>query len=174
MTTWLSRDVADAIQLLATTYYPVETGGVLLGWRDGEDRIVTGLTGPGPRALHGRHTFLPDHRWQVAQIEQAFAASSGDLDYLGDWHTHPDGIASMSEMDRKTLARIERRVRSPLMLIAAGAAESWAINSWIGRRSGFLSRLPPRIEPTRLFELSMGWPFYIATHDLDAAELGEP
>src|SRR4051812_37824791 len=99
---------------------PLENGGVLLGWRSGEDRIVVDLRGPGPRALHGRHCFIPDHVWQLSEIKRAFHESRGDLDYLGDWHSHPDGIAEMSDLDSATLLRIARRVSAPLMLIVAG------------------------------------------------------
>lgn len=36
---------------------PLENGGVLLGWRAGEDRVVIDLRGPGPHALHGPTLF---------------------------------------------------------------------------------------------------------------------
>jgi len=87
-----------------------ENGGILLGWRSDEDRIVADLRGPGAHALHGRHCFVPDHAWQVTEINRAFPASRGDLDYLGDWHSHPEVVAEMSDLDSATLLRIARRV----------------------------------------------------------------
>lgn len=160
MTIWLSRPIMTVIRDLAALFYPVETGGVLLGWRDGGDRIITGLVGPGPNALHGRYTFLPDHAWQIARIREAFDASLGDLDYLGDWHTHPDGLAEMSNMDCKTLSRIERRVKSPLMMIAAGSGKNWTINGWSGFRSSFFANLRPQHEPVMLFDPPENWPSF--------------
>ncbi|MFB9047280.1 Mov34/MPN/PAD-1 family protein [Sphingobium indicum] len=162
MTVWLSCSAATVIRDLAELFDPVETGGVLLGWRDGSDRIVTGLVGPGPKALHGRYTFLPDHPWQIARIREAFDASEGDLDYLGDWHTHPDGVAQMSEMDCKTLSRIERRVKSPLMMIAAGSAKDWTINGWTGFRPSFFANLRPHKEPVMLFDPPDDWPSFFS------------
>lgn len=162
MTIWLSRRVANDIQRLGSLYYPLEIGGVLLGWRDNDDRIVTGLVGPGPSALHGRHLFIPDHSWQITHIRKAFEGSAGDLDYLGDWHTHPDGIAAMSDVDCKTLSRIARRVKRPVMVIAAGSASGWTIGSWVGLRSNFFSALSPNPEPLQLLDPPEHWPGYFA------------
>lgn len=111
---WISHEVFEQMIAEARALDPLETGGVLLGWRDGGDLIVTGLIGPGPYALHGRHMFIPDHRWQLEKIRAAFARSAGDLDYLGDWHTHPSGLAEMSAQDEKTLARLTRKVSGAL------------------------------------------------------------
>jgi integrative and conjugative element protein (TIGR02256 family) len=111
----------------------LENGGIFLGWRSGEDRIIVDLRGPGPLALHGRHCFVPDHKWQVAEVKSAFETSDGDLDYLGDWHSHPDGVAEMSDLDSATLLRIARRVSEPLMLIVAGCGLTWTPRCWKGQ-----------------------------------------
>ncbi|MDE5457246.1 hypothetical protein GWE18_31385 [Bradyrhizobium sp. CSA112] len=133
MTVWLSSPVMRSMSEFARDLSPLENGGILLGWRSGEDRVIVDLRGPGPRALHGRHCFLPDHEWQVAEIESAFEASAGDLDYLGDWHSHPDGVAKMSDLDSATLLRIARRVSAPLMLIVAGSETEWTPQCWKGQ-----------------------------------------
>ncbi|MBJ7438056.1 MAG: Mov34/MPN/PAD-1 family protein [Sphingopyxis sp.] len=158
MTIWLADDVASEMERLGSIYYPLETGGMLLGWRDGRDRIATGLIGPGPHALHGRYTFAPDGGWQRARLRDIFSATAGDLDYLGDWHTHPDGVAVMSELDRRTLSKIERRVRVPLMVILAGAENKWDIGSWLGSKSGYLTRVSASEEETKVFDAPTGWP----------------
>lgn len=140
MRLWLSRPALAKITTLAERYGPLETGGVLLGWRRGPDRVVVGVVGPGPRALHGRHMFLPDHTWQVAQIDRAFARSRGDLDYLGDWHTHPEGSAALSSLDRKTLQKLGRGTVDAVMAIAAPAAEAWTLAAWRQPRGSWLDR----------------------------------
>lgn len=138
MKLWAPRRVLTDIECEGRRFAPLETGGVLLGWRDGPDLIVADLIGPGPQALHGRHLFLPDHSWQVAQIRAAFAGTGGDLDYLGDWHTHPRGIATMSDLDRTTLTKLDRRVRGATMLIAGGEGDDWAFSAWTAVRGGLL------------------------------------
>lgn len=144
-----------------TEVFPLETGGVLLGWRRGDDRIVVDVVGPGRNALHGRTRFLPDHKWQDGEITRIFHATNGDIDYLGDWHTHPDGHAMMSDEDSRTLARIARRVRGALMFILAGPNFSARdFGCWkAGPRKGFLSRsVAIESQEVRLFKPPQDWP----------------
>jgi integrative and conjugative element protein (TIGR02256 family) len=151
---WLSSHVMQSMCDYARDLSPLENGGVLLGWRSGEDRIVVDLRGPGPHALHGRHCFVPDHAWQVAEIKGAFQASRGDLDYLGDWHSHPDGVAEMSDLDSTTLLRIARRVSAPLMLIVAGRGTEWSARCWKGQvvRPLLRQRLVTTMQDLKIFD----------------------
>lgn len=160
MTIWLSQAVALTMQSHGENFYPLEVGGVLLGWRDGEHRIVTGLVGPGPKSLHGRHAFVPDHLWQVDQIRKAFTETGGDLDYLGDWHSHPNGAAQMSAMDDSTLSRIARRVANPLMAIVAGGPSDWQFGGWSANRRALFRRAMISNQPLRVFEPPSHWPTY--------------
>lgn len=156
MRVWLSTYALQKMRTKATVFHPLETGGVLLGWRSKQDCVVVDVCGPGPRALHGRHRFLPDHKWQVSQIQRIFLESNGDIDYLGDWHTHPDGVAEMSNLDNKTLRHISNKVHKPIMLIAAGgpAELDWLIAAWNGhiQRSLFYRRFNIKVQEIRVFD----------------------
>lgn len=158
MKLWAPRSLQASIECQARRFFPLETGGVLLGWRDGPDVIAASYIGPGPRALHGRHLFVPDHAWQLSQIRAAFKASGGDLDYLGDWHTHPGGIAAMSNQDRATLAKLNRRVRGAAMLIAAGRDDTWSFGAWTTATRALLR--PRRFEAFEVvaFDAPAAWP----------------
>ncbi len=117
--------VADDLEREADRAFPDETGGLLLGYRAAQgDVIVTQMTGPGPQALHRPKSFVPDAPWQAANLAQRYADSGGYLEYLGDWHTHPDGQAVLSRPDRRTLYRIAAHVAArcpdPVMIILAG------------------------------------------------------
>jgi integrative and conjugative element protein (TIGR02256 family) len=160
VTVWLSSHVMRSMCRYARELSPLENGGVLLGWRSGEDRIIVDLRGPGPRALHGRHCFIPDHVWQLSEINGAFNASSGDLDYLGDWHSHPDGVTEMSDLDSATLLRIARCVSAPLMLIVAGSGADWSARCWKGQAVGPLlwRRLLAKPYDLKIFDPSSVWP----------------
>jgi integrative and conjugative element protein (TIGR02256 family) len=157
---WLSSHVLRLMCEYAGELSPLENGGVLLGWRSGDDRIVVDLRGPGPRALHGRHCFVPDHSWHIAEIKRAFHESRGDLDYLGDWHSHPDGIAKMSDLDSATLLRIARRVSAPLMLIVAGSETEWAARCWKGQivRPFLWRQLVATPQELKIFDPPSVWP----------------
>lgn len=68
---------------------PLETGGLLLGWRNGADIVVSHVVGSGPGAQHGPTTFHQDGVRQAARIAELYEQSDRRLEYLGDWHTHP-------------------------------------------------------------------------------------
>ena len=158
MKMWLSRAVLRELLAQAEQFSPLETGGVLLGWREGHDRIVTGLIGPGPMALHGRYAFIPDHRWQVENIRRVFAETRGDLDYLGDWHTHPVGAAQMSEIDRRTLTRMVRKAPNAIMMIAAPSMGGWVTGAWTQAQSTLFHRAQPETCDIQVFDPPSDWP----------------
>jgi integrative and conjugative element protein (TIGR02256 family) len=116
--------------------YPLETGGVLVGYvAENHEPVVQHLVGPGLAARHRRHRFHPDHDWQCRRLDELFEASAGQAVYLGDWHTHPDGSPQMSWLDKRTLRGIARHRQAelsrPLMLIGGGGRETW---DWTAHR----------------------------------------
>ncbi|WP_109479708.1 Mov34/MPN/PAD-1 family protein [Paraburkholderia sp. C35] len=127
---WLGTKALIELKAEARRMFPLETGGVLVGYvgLNGEP-VVQHVIGPGERAQHKRERFEPDHDWQCLQLDQMYRDSSGQFVYLGDWHTHPNGNPQMSWLDKRTLRGIARHRESgtsqPLMLIGAGAGEDW-------------------------------------------------
>ncbi|HEX8342385.1 MAG TPA: Mov34/MPN/PAD-1 family protein [Tepidisphaeraceae bacterium] len=121
---WLSSEVWGQIAEEVSHRYPLETGGVLLGyWSAREEPVITEMIGPGPKAYHGRYRFEPDYRHHETEINRRIAACSHRLSYLGDWHSHPGGHATLSPRDKRTLRRIARhkpaQVARPIMAIIA-------------------------------------------------------
>lgn len=117
--------------------WPNETGGVLLGISGARGSVVRAVIGPGPAAEHARMSFLPDTDWQRAEVARLWTTAP-ELEYLGDWHTHPGGSPGLSALDRKTLRSIaeypDARQPRPVMLVLAlsddggvrSRAERWA------------------------------------------------
>lgn len=106
----------------AVERYPLETGGILLGsWISEGVVSVTDVVGSGPAARHGERSFDPDHEWQVRQVARRWERRPELIEYLGDWHTHPDGRNRPSWRDRavaRTIAATpEARAPRPAMLI---------------------------------------------------------
>jgi integrative and conjugative element protein (TIGR02256 family) len=132
---WIFPDVKRAIEAEATSRFPLETGGVLMGYWDtqGSDVVITTAIGPGPRASHRPTGFMPDQQYQLDQIARHYEGSGRRFTYLGDWHTHPRGTEALSGRDRRTLAWIARapeaRAPHPLMLLAVGG-DPWELVVW--------------------------------------------
>ena len=118
---WLGNGIAHELLYQAEQWTPLETGGVLLGWRSPGHVCVTNIIGPGPAAHHTGTSFRPDAVWQAEQIAQLYAASGRRLAYLGDWHTHPGATPVPSPRDVQTLDSIARhpsaRCPQPIMII---------------------------------------------------------
>lgn len=128
----LPRAVLAEMSCEAQRRQPDESGGVLMGYADqaNPDLIrVTTQIGPGPNATHRPSRFEPDADWQCDQVAHCYEKSGRIATYLGDWHSHPSGLARPSRLDRKTARSISRspeaRLPHPLMLILAGIAD-WA------------------------------------------------
>jgi len=138
---WIKESAIGSITVLAEDKYPLETGGILIGYSAGvSELVVTNIVGPGPAAVHESSSFKPDYDFHAAESARLFNASGGTAVYLGDWHTHPDSsLPIMSWKDRKTLTRIARsadaRIPRPIMLIAAGRATVWRPRAWRGEQS---------------------------------------
>jgi len=130
---WIPERLLDEMSVLASNACPNETGGVLLGYDAGNGLVVTAITGPGPKAVHERHAFVPDYDYQDAEIEIIYGKSQRRHTYLGDWHTHPDGGSALSSKDKRTLLRIARhrpaRTLAPVMAILA-SGEPWRLTVW--------------------------------------------
>lgn len=121
---WAAAALEEALRE-AQRAYPLETGGLLLGWSPHPGAVVISqVIGPGPKARHHATTFTPDAAWQEEQLAQAYELAGRRLQYLGDWHTHPRGTARLSSIDRATLRRIaahpDARAGHPVMAVLAG------------------------------------------------------
>lgn len=78
-----------------------EAGGVLLGRyiRGCRDVVIDGLSTPGPKDLRTRTTFYRSRKHHQKAIDEAWQSSQGTLNYLGEWHTHPEPFPTPSSVD---------------------------------------------------------------------------
>lgn len=142
---WLAESVLVVLREIADQHCPLETGGMLLGYeaKNGE-AVVSAVIGPGPKAKHSRFRFVPDAKYQQAELENHFYKTDGRETYLGDWHTHPLGSCHLSVVDKWTLARIARTPSSgtqhPIMAILCGSNADWQIGAvrFLSAKSSFL------------------------------------
>jgi len=119
----------------ADTWDPLEVGGVLAGYVNEAEIVITHLVGPGMEATHTPISFLPDHAFHVAEIARIYRESGGTCTYLGDWHTHPGGLPRLSPTDRSTLRQIaqdpEARCPKPMMMVLAGRQAQWEVAAFV-------------------------------------------
>lgn len=129
-TCWMPRGIQQQLEELAQQWGSLEVGGVLAGYWNNDAAVITHFVGPGKNAKHEAWTFVPDHAFHEQEIARLYAASQGTTIYLGDWHTHPSGVARLSPLDKRTLRAIadapEARCPQPLMVLLAGSGAAWS------------------------------------------------
>jgi integrative and conjugative element protein (TIGR02256 family) len=113
---------------------PAETGGVLLGYHDfneGRIFVVDVLPAP-PDSLGTPAGFRRGIEGLAAQLDGIRASSGGQVSYLGEWHSHPDGAGARPSGDDLTQLLYLRAVLSEdglpgLQLIVADEDEQWLL-----------------------------------------------
>lgn len=144
LTVWIAHAALVMLWEEAEEHIPLETGGLLLGYRvSAIETVVTQLVGPGLTASHRKDGFAPDSDYQEAELGRIYGETDGKVTYLGDWHTHPGSSPYPSLKDQRTIARIARaqeaRCELPLMvLVGQGDGGDWQALAWqgqLGRRN---------------------------------------
>lgn len=105
---------------------PNETGGVLLGSYDLQRRIVYVVdTVPSPRDSREYPTsYMRGTDGLVEAVERITKATAGQLHYIGEWHSHPQGHrCNPSEADHKLFEWIANELANdslPALMMIAG------------------------------------------------------
>lgn len=104
-----------------------EAGGILIGYRRGRHLHVVDATMPGVRDRRSRFEFQrKDSAHQ--RIALAHWKKSGRLlDYIGEWHTHPQSDPRPSRIDKSEWAKIVRDRCVPMIFAIVGL-QTW----WVG------------------------------------------
>ncbi len=96
---------------------PRETGGILVGHRDGESVIVTRAIEV-PSRVATRTSYRLDHDQAQAALNRVLSASPQDplAGYVGEWHTHPADVGP-SLIDRWSIASAARKSTAQIALV---------------------------------------------------------
>ena len=105
---------------------PNETGGAILGVTDMKTKtivIVDVLPTPPDSEASPSH-FIRGKEGQAEALEVVHKRTAGMVDYVGEWHSHPDGCPALpSEDDHNLLANLHHRMNleglPALMVIVA-------------------------------------------------------
>lgn len=87
-------------------FYQREAGGQLFARIWNNDWEIAAATGPRLRDRRSRFSFWPHRASEQAEI---FAQHARGLDYVGDWHTHPEDTPTPSPDDLTSITQIVRR-----------------------------------------------------------------
>lgn len=151
VTAWISSATWKTLAAEAINRYPLETGGVLIGyWADSNTVVITTSVGPGPASIHSRYAYEHDHAWEASQIALRYQRSARSQTYIGDWHTHPGADSgALSSTDRGSLRCVlgarEARLARALMLVLFGDPNQWGADIWIAEFERAVWRWRPKL-----------------------------
>jgi len=115
---------------------PKETGGVLLGYFDMPKHtvyVVDALPAP-PDSERGSGEFIRGVEGLEAAVEEASRRTGNVVTYVGEWHSHPRGVAPLpSSWDIDLMVHLATLLHEDglpaLMLIVGDSREQWLIGS---------------------------------------------
>lgn len=124
----VSRKLLDDVMAWRKDRLPNETGGILLGGVDHDRRclhLVLALPSP-PDSEEWPTVYIRGVRGLQQARERIVEATAGNLDYLGEWHSHPPGSRTTPSDDDRTVFRWIAELaaadgRPPVMLIIGEA-----------------------------------------------------
>lgn len=101
----ISCSAVQRLRQLRAEKHPKETGGVLIGSWDTERKlmyIVGALAAPSD-STEEREAFFRGAEGLRAEVSAIQNKTANMLGYVGEWHSHPDGIAPIPSADDKRL-----------------------------------------------------------------------
>lgn len=102
-----------------------EAGGILLGYRRDPHIHITEATAPHPKDSRARFRFLRHKAFHQRIALKRWKESDETLDYVGEWHTHPEDFPVPSAIDLKEWMIILKSSPRPMIFIILGRVTSW-------------------------------------------------
>jgi proteasome lid subunit RPN8/RPN11 len=120
----IENTVLETINHLALEYYPNEFGGCFIGsYIDNFQEVVISDIIIPEKFKNSKMSFTPDHKDLSKKLEEINSIYEGKLEYLGDWHTHPNGSNMFSGSDFNSIKDVAYstfvKIKNPILMIAA-------------------------------------------------------
>ncbi len=102
----------------------LEAAGVLIGERRENHVVIHAISEPGPGDVRTRFTVVRKGPHHQAMINELYLKSGGTMNYLGEWHTHPERFPVPSNTDKSGWQK-EIVFTEPMVLIIVGQSAMW-------------------------------------------------
>lgn len=111
-----------------------EAGGILLGFRRGQHLHVVDFTPPQIGDTHSRIRFdrVSDAHQKIAL--DRWTTSNSRLDYVGEWHTHPELNPTPSRLDMREWKKIYSVRPAPMLFAILGTRQALWLGVGLGAR----------------------------------------
>ncbi|MBN9493072.1 Mov34/MPN/PAD-1 family protein, partial [bacterium] len=117
-----------------TNALPLETGGILLGYREDGDIVVTDvIVVPSPCATPRRYTrddIEANIRLRTWFLQHPQDSLTG---YVGEWHSHT-GLGAVSRVDLSSARAAAKRARGAIALVVCNPRPLNSLDAFVLRR----------------------------------------
>jgi integrative and conjugative element protein (TIGR02256 family) len=132
----VDEGLVEKLRSLRNGSLPRETGGVLLGiWDLDEKTVYVVDTIPAPPDSKKRETsFIRGSAGLIEQVRSSVTATAEMIQYIGEWHSHPDGYdTEPSDDDAEVFSWIAERTEldgfQAVMAIVGEQSERWIVGT---------------------------------------------
>jgi integrative and conjugative element protein (TIGR02256 family) len=118
----ISRKAILTIKELLHYYFPNEFGGVFIGYRSDKNIIITDVLIP-DSYKNGKTVFVRHPGTLNERLSTIHEETNGKINYIGEWHSHPNGSASPSLTDINAMKEISNDLKinnpNPILMISS-------------------------------------------------------
>lgn len=104
----IEDEVLSSIYKFNLINYKHENGGVLLGKFNKKEKtyIITNISTTNSEDRKGRYFFIRNKKQAQAIINKYWKNSNGEINYLGEWHTHDEEYPNPSFVDKQLVKQM--------------------------------------------------------------------
>jgi integrative and conjugative element protein (TIGR02256 family) len=102
-----------------------ERGGILLGFRRGPHLHINEATFPMRWDIGTKFAFRRSAIGHGEIALRRWRQSNRTIDWVGEWHSHPEGIPSPSSIDIRSWGEITRDRAAPMAFMIIGWERGW-------------------------------------------------
>ena len=118
------------------SHYTNEFGGILIGTYSDSGKVVNiNETCVPTKFQSSKFLFKRYVKNLNKRIKKLYYDSNGDVIYVGEWHSHPNGSSHYSQKDLNSISEIASdskvKISSPLLLIISAFENSCTENLYI-------------------------------------------
>ena len=104
----IEDEVLSGIYKFNPINYKNENGGILLGKFNKKNNtyIITNLSTTNSKDRKGKYFFIRNKKEAQAIINRFWKESKGEINYLGEWHTHNEEYPNPSFIDKQLIKQM--------------------------------------------------------------------
>ena len=132
----------DELYCLGLKHYPKEFGGLLIGYYSEDLKTCIIESSIVPKKFNSSRYFFERGKEGLKQKLTEAYNSTPRLIYIGEWHTHPDGVPSPSNADLNAMIEIAKSpdvsIENPILIILGVTKTEMKLGTYVYSKNKLL------------------------------------